>query len=88
MQDSNGVTVTLQILDVPDIPYITNISTPLVSDKTYPPTYGHLPRPVPIQYKTDKKWSLQEIFDGTSLNDKCTCSIIEKQVIAHISILV
>ena len=39
-----GVNVPLQILDVPDIPYLTNISTTSTSDMPNPPTYEQLHR--------------------------------------------
>ena len=37
-----GVNVPLQITNVPDISYLTNISTTSTSDMPHPPTYDHL----------------------------------------------
>ena len=37
-----GVNVPLQIIHVPDISYLTNISTTSTSDIPHPPTYDHL----------------------------------------------
>ena len=39
---SVGVDVPLHILDVPDIAYLTNISTTSTSDIIHKPIYGHL----------------------------------------------
>ena len=38
------VNVPPHISDFPDIAYLTNISTTSTSDRTHPPTYGHLHR--------------------------------------------
>ena len=49
------VNFVLHIPDVPDIAYITNISTTSTSDITHPPTYEHLHRHLLTEKEGKKK---------------------------------
>ena len=50
-----GVTVPIHITDVPDIPSLRTISTPLESIETSLPIYEHLHRHVLPQKKTENR---------------------------------
>ena len=60
---SVGVNSPLHIPDVPDIAYLTNISTASASKKTHPPTYEHLHGPLLTKISLRKTGSILEILD-------------------------